>query len=183
MKPPPTQTTPKPERTREVVHIVAAAGGEFIGRMKLQRTAYFLELAGLGRGYKFPYTRRGPFSEELDMDIDSACVIYDIHEERKTHPQDSLIEYSVFTTNVGYQPYDEWGDAYKRLVSVAKDSNSVVIVLAAEAAFYGNEGEEDPWGRTEWRNEFMKDGDWFERARELYARFKELSLPRPLPDI
>ena len=39
----------------ELVRIVAAADGELVGRTRLQKTAFLLELAGLGTGFEFKY--------------------------------------------------------------------------------------------------------------------------------
>ena len=46
------------ERKRDVdkvAEIIRAAGGEIVGRTRLQKVAYLLELAGLGHGFRFEY--------------------------------------------------------------------------------------------------------------------------------
>ena len=37
----------------DLVRIVSAADGEIVGRTRLQKAAFLLELAGLGSGYEF----------------------------------------------------------------------------------------------------------------------------------
>ena len=39
----------------DLVRIVSAADGEIVGRTRLQKAAFLLELAGLGSGYEFKY--------------------------------------------------------------------------------------------------------------------------------
>ena len=59
---------PKPDL---VAAIVRDAGGEIVGWYRLQRTAYFLEVSGLGSGFRFVYRGGGPHSPPL---YDSAMV-------------------------------------------------------------------------------------------------------------
>jgi len=51
----------------ELVRIVSAADGQLVGRTRLQKTVYLLELAGLGSGYHFGHRFHGPYSEELGV--------------------------------------------------------------------------------------------------------------------
>ena len=61
-------TDPKPEL---VAAIVRDAGGEIVGWFRLHRTAYLLEAAGLGSGFRFFCRGGGPHSSRL---YDSAMV-------------------------------------------------------------------------------------------------------------
>src|ERR1017187_7417246 len=49
----------------KVVSVVRAAGGSLIGRTRLQKTIYLLELAGFVDGFEFEYRHYGPYSEDL----------------------------------------------------------------------------------------------------------------------
>src|SRR5262249_35298310 len=50
-----------------VQDIIDAAGGRMIGRTRLQKSAYFLEAAGVGYGFDFSYHYYGPYSEDLSV--------------------------------------------------------------------------------------------------------------------
>jgi uncharacterized protein YwgA len=50
---------------QKAAEIVRDAGGRIVGRTKLQKVAYLLELAGLGDGFQFEYRHYGPYSEDL----------------------------------------------------------------------------------------------------------------------
>ena len=50
--------------TEKAADIVRAAGGRVVGRTRLQKIGYLLELAGLGEGFPYAYRYYGPYSEE-----------------------------------------------------------------------------------------------------------------------
>ncbi len=45
---------------RETAEIVRDVGGRIVGRTRLQKIAYLLELAGFGVGFRFEYRHFGP---------------------------------------------------------------------------------------------------------------------------
>ncbi len=165
----------------ELVRIVSAAGGELRGRIKLQRTAYLLDLGGFGCGYEFDYRRYGPYSEELARDANYTHLFYDFKDEKNRSEGGGI--YSVFKTGVEYQPMMEGEDVYKKLVTIANGASSIILEMTAEAAYFAAEGEQDPWEKTRERNPFSAPNGGLKKAKELYKRFKALPLPRPLPDI
>ena len=60
--------TQGPDRKRDidkVADIIRDAGGKVVGRTRLQKLGYLLELSGLGDGFSFEYRHYGPYSEEL----------------------------------------------------------------------------------------------------------------------
>lgn len=164
----------------EVVRMVAAADGELVGRTRLQKTAYLLELAGLGRGYHFVYKHYGPFSEDLASTVDVAPLFFDFEETQKCSGWGGT--YSVFRSNVPFESKDQ--DSYKMLVSVTKEANPIELELAATAAYLASDGEADPWGETKRRKHPATTADGrLDRAKTLYGRIKNLPLPEALPDI
>ena len=163
----------------ELVRIVAAADGELVGRTRLQKTAFLLELAGLGTGFEFKYKHYGPFSEELASAVDLAPLLFDFREDQRRSGWGGT--YSVFNSNAAYEGAEE--DAYKQLVSLAKRANPIALELAATAAYLACVGDDDPWGETERRKPEKATGDKLEQAKALYGRFKDLQLPEALPDI
>ncbi len=163
----------------ELVRIVSAADGEIVGRTRLQKTAFLLELAGLGSGYEFKYKHYGPFSEELASAVDLAPLLFDFREDQKRSGWGGT--YSVFTSGAPYKG-DE-GDPYRQLVSLAKRANPIALELAATAAYLASIGDADPWGETERRKPEKVTGGKLDQAKALYIRFKQLQLPQALPDI
>lgn len=163
----------------EVVRIVAAADGELVGRTRLQKTAFLLELAGLGSGYRFAYKHYGPFSEDLASAVDAAPLLFDFEETQKRSGWGG--SYSVFSSHAKYEGGGD--DPYRMLVSVAKSANPIALELAATAAYLASVGEADPWGETERRKPEKTTDGRLGLAKTLYGRLKSLPLPESLPDI
>ena len=160
----------------DIVRIVAAAGGEFPGGMRLHKTVYLLEMAGLGSGYPFRYELYSPFSEQLDLAMEDAPALYPIRKE--TRPTDWGGTYLVFRSDV---PFDG-DDAFRDLVRVAKEAGIIELELMSVAAYYGRIGDPDPWKAVKKMRPERAINGWFRNAKSLYQKFKELSLPTPLPD-
>lgn len=163
----------------ELRQIVSAADGELIGRTRLQKTAYLLELAGLGSGYDFRYKHYGPYSEELAHATSIAPLLGDFEEEKRQSSWGGT--YSVFRVDEGYQGSPD--DPFKQIVAVAKAADPVVLELAATAAFLAEEGHADPWGETARRKPEKVSGGRLDRAKELYSRLQGIHVPRKLPDL
>jgi uncharacterized protein YwgA len=67
-------------------HLVAAriindAGGELVGRTRLQKIAYLFQLAGYGEEFRFEYKHFGPFSDDLAQRMETASAFGQVQEE------------------------------------------------------------------------------------------------------
>jgi uncharacterized protein len=51
--------------TIDVPGLIEAAGGEIVGKVRLQKTVYLLDQLGLESGFSFSYHHYGPYSDEL----------------------------------------------------------------------------------------------------------------------
>ena len=164
----------------EVVAIVRDAGGRLVGRTRLQKTAYFLNLAGLGGDFSFGYRHYGPYSEELTAAVRGASLRGAIRETER--PTEWGGFYSIYETEDG-GPSSTVDPARRALIEVAVDTDPVALELAATAAFLALDGSPDPWVETE-RRKPEKAGDGrLERARALYRRLRAVPTPKPLPDL
>jgi uncharacterized protein YwgA len=156
--------------------IVAAAGGRLVGRTRLQKLAYLLELAGLGEGFDFQYRHYGPYSEGLALATHDASLIGLIHEEEL--PASWGGSYSVFTTT-----RSESNSLRQQVATVAAAANAVELELAATAAFLSVQGYGDPWDETARRKPDKAADGRLQKARELYGQFARVRTPNPIPDI
>jgi hypothetical protein len=151
-----------------------------VGRTRLQKTAYFLELAGLGSGFSFGYRHYGPYSEELSAAVRVASLRGAIREDER--PTEWGGFYSVYETN-GDGLADSANSARQELIGVASDADPVALELAATAAFLAREGSPDPWAETA-KRKYEKAGEGrLERARDLYRRLRAIHTPQQLPDL
>jgi uncharacterized protein len=116
--------------------LVRAAGGQIVGRVRLQKLVYLLDQLGLKSGFRFTYHHYGPYSEELSEAIANATVLHkSIREDQKTRASDGA-SYSVFligerapdpTVRVGGLAFEEAKHALDKMQS----RPATVLELAA----------------------------------------------------
>ena len=161
----------------EAAAIVRDAGGRIVGRTKLQKIGYFLEVSGLGGGLPFQYKHYGPYSEELAFGAQHAAALRLISENEMLSSWGGT--YSTFISNL---PQDAIVDpARTRLAHELASTDAIELELAATALFLRHDGFADPWGETERRKPEKAAGGRLERAKQLYRRLCQIQTPEPLP--
>lgn len=153
-----------------VAQVVSDAGGEIVGRTKLQKTTYLLSLAGFESGFRFSYKHYGPFSEELAEASELAAAFGVIAEAKSQASWGGT--YSVYSAKK-----EKTSDlpARVRLAQEAAHSDAVLLELAATAAYLAHEGEPDPWSETQRRKPDKAANGRLIQARELYSRLRAAS--------
>lgn len=159
--------------------LVADAGGEIIGRTRLQKIAYLAQLAGFGREFDFEYRHYGPFSEDLARGMDIAAGLGSVREIERKASWGGW--YSVYTLK---EPQPASDPRRAKFLSRAKDFGAVELELAATAAFlFVEENVEDPWAETRLRKpEKALDGR-LESAMKVYEALQMLDTPQKLPPL
>ena len=166
------------ESIDEIVDIVACAGGELIGRTRLQKTVFLLSSMGLSeRKFHFSYKHYGPFSDSLASMADIAQLFGGLEEVQQRSSWGGT--YSVFRTKAKQRN----GSSAARLqvIEISKNANAIDLELAATAAFLASEGCEDPWAETASRKPEKRDR--IATAKALYKKFFAVQSPRQLPNI
>lgn len=169
----------KPDR-QKAAEIVRDAGGTIVGRTKLQKVGYLLELAGFGEGFRFEYRHYGPFSEDLAAGIETADAFGLVTEEERAAGWGG--RYSIYraTGKVGARQADDRA----RFAETAARFDSIELELAATAAYLSAvEGVPDPWDETAKRKPKKCDSGRLDRAKEVYRALRDLPSPKTLPDI
>lgn len=170
---------PKPDR-QKAAEIVRDAGGEIVGRTKLQKVGYLLELAGFGDGFRFEYRHYGPFSEDLAAAIETADAFGLVAEEERQAGWGG--RYSIYraTDKSGDRPVDDRA----RFAETAARFGSIELELAATAAYLrAAEGIADPWEETARRKPGKSNEGRLDRAKDIYRTLRALPSPVNLPDI
>lgn len=163
--------------TAKDVATVVSAAGEIVGRTRLQKTVVILELTGVGFGFTFDYHRFGPYSDELVVFSDRAVALgYVVEDTRRSSWGGS---YSIFRA----EKHPSENPARDELIQIAKGADSIVLELAATAAFLASEGEDDPWAEVEARKPEKITRARLSQARELYRKFAAVDTPRKLPEL
>jgi hypothetical protein len=171
---------PRKHDTAKITAIVRDAGGRIVGRTRLQKIGYLLELTGLGEGFSFEYRHYGPYSEELASAARDANALGLLSEEEYPATWGGL--YSVFTTPQAASSEDV-NPSRVRLVGEAAAASAIELELAATAAFLADSGSRDPWGDTARFKPEKTQGGRLANAKVLYRRLQQIDVPKPLPRI
>lgn len=132
-----------------VGHLIAVAGGEIVGRVRLQKVFYLLDQLGLNSGFSYSYHHYGPYSADVADAVDGAKAFKYVREETRNRQSDG-VPFSVF--EVGTRPVEEaedFGDLsaddVRRLTDIMNASSSTVLELAATIHWLKNEPGVDDW--------------------------------------
>jgi uncharacterized protein len=169
----------KPDRVK-AAEIVRDAGGQIVGRTRLQKVAYLLELVGLGEGFNFAYHHYGPYSEDLSQAVRLAIAFDDLDEHEELANWGG--RYSVYKYNgeAGSAAADQRAEFTRQASTI----NAVELELAATAAYLKVvENSEDPWGETALLKPEKATDERLSGAKEAYRRLSFLKVPKSLPAI
>lgn len=169
---------PRSDRER-ATQIVRDAGGEIVGRTRLQKVAYLLDVVGLGHGFDFEYRHYGPFSDSLANAMRGARAFGLVREEE--HPTDWGGFYSIY--RLGNTEPTAASSQHAAFTKAAAGISSIELELLATAAFLHAEGAADPWAETGRRKPDKAADGRLENAKASYANLRQIPTPKPLPDI
>jgi uncharacterized protein len=164
----------------KAAEIVRDAGGRIIGRTKLQKVAYLLELSGLGDGFQFEYRHYGPYSEDLAGAIQIADAFGLVREDERQAEWGG--KYSIYTATE--RAGNRLQGARVSFAEAAAQIGPVELELAATAAYLSAvEGSANPWEETTQLKPEKADETRINAAKRAYRRLIQMSAPKNLPDI
>jgi uncharacterized protein YwgA len=140
--------------TVDIPSLVQVAGGEIVGKVRLQKIVYLLDQVGLQSGFSFEYRHYGPFSEDLAEQIEDDVVFGHLNEETRRRQSDGVpyTAYNAATPGEGERidtsiPIDQVTFALGQM----KGRSSTVLELAATIHWLAEvEGYED------WKAELVR---------------------------
>jgi uncharacterized protein YwgA len=165
---------------KKVAAIIQDAGGQLVGRTRLQKITYLSQLAGFSSDFEFEYRHYGPYSEELSDAARIATGLKIIKEEER--PTEWGGWYSIFSTEPNVK-HTERTD----FISLAAKIDAIELELAATAAFLydregiGKKGQGDPWRETAKRK--PEKAAKLEQAKNAYRTLSAVRTPKSLPAI
>jgi uncharacterized protein YwgA len=164
---------------QQAAEIVRDAGGRIVGRTKLQKVAYLLELAGLGAGFQFEYRHYGPYSEDLADSVQLAAAFDLISEEERKADWGGT--YSIFTFS---ETRNSQRDQRSVFAQKAAQIGAIELELAATAAYLKSvNGARDPWEDTKRLKPEKATVARLSAAKQAYKELQKLSVPRKLPSL
>jgi uncharacterized protein YwgA len=158
----------------EIASLVAAVGGEVIGKIRLQKIVYLLDRIGLDSGFSYSYHHYGPFSSALSDVADIEASFGDLMEEQRNRVSDG-VPYIIFKSSRSLDSYDKVGGLSVNDISlysnIMDSYTSTELELAATAFWLAKEEEISDW-RTELkkRKGVKTEGGRTERAVELLIK-------------
>jgi len=167
------------EKGEKAAAIIRDAGGEIVGRTRLQKTAYLLDVAGFGDGFRFDHKHYGPHSEDLADAARLGRLFGSLKEVEKQADWGGV--YSVYS--VDGAPDGTVPPERRALAKQASEASALVLELVATAVFLAQEGHEDPWAETERRKPALAKDERLRKAKNLLARLRRIEVPNPLPAI
>jgi hypothetical protein len=163
---------------QSVARIVSLAGGEIIGRTRLQKIACLLDLVGADIGFEFSYHIYGPYSEDLSIAAADADALGMISVDERVAAWGG--RYSVYRTTLDVPSSDP---ALVRLARTSAQADSVALELAVTAAFLAANGHDEAWEEVAERKRAKATPPMMSKAKALYGEFQKIDTAGRLPAI
>ena len=166
--------------------IVQDAGGELVGRTRLQKVAFLMQLAGFDKSFSFEYRHYGPYSEDLSQAMDIAVLLGPVHEVERT--TDWGGRYSIYSL-AGQVPGVDSDVDRSNFVQEAKKIDAVEWELAATAVYLfevegiGKSYPGNPWEETARRKPTKVVGGRLAKAAQAYEKLRSIKTINPLPEL
>jgi len=129
---------------KTITSLIQASGGQLVGRTRLQKMVYLLEVSGFVDGFDFEYRHYGPYSEDVTNATYFAQLSGAISEDEREANWGG--RYSIYRAS-GAPPVFETG--MQRFIDIAANANPVALELAATAVFVAaTYNDANPWERT-----------------------------------
>lgn len=156
-----------------VADVIAAAGGEVVGRIRLQKILYLLDSLGMNADAEFQYYHYGPYSRRLDDALDRAKAFLNVTE--KTRFRSDGVAYSVFSSKASAP--NKIGDldlaTARGLITLMKSATSTVIEVAATIHWLRHREEQGDWRDELIRRKGAKtEGGRIDKALALLSDLK-----------
>jgi uncharacterized protein YwgA len=161
---------PNPEEL--IASVVASAGGEIVGRVRLQKVIYLLDQLGLNSGFSYSYHHYGPYSADLVDAVDGAKAFRFIDEQTR-HRRSDGVPFSVFLRgpNAGQLKADRSDLAkpdFARALGKMEAQSATVLELAATIHWLRTKESVPDWTSELVRRKGVKtEGGRMEEAVEL----------------
>lgn len=168
------------QRAETIARLINTAGGQFVGRIKLQKTFYLLQSAGLPTDFGYEYYHYGPYSETLTDAMNYGIAFGFFNETEKNIGNNC--SYSLFSQNPASHVKDNLPKEYTQLAKKAATAVSVQLELAVTALYLTQEEHcNNAWEETKDRKRQKSANGQLEKAQQLYHELQAIS--PILPDI
>lgn len=166
------------EREVKIAAVLDAAGGELIGRIRLQKVAYLLDQLGFESGFSYSYYHYGPYSRDLENATLDATVFLGVKEQIDYRLSDGAA-YSIFSRTGDPVDQAAFGsldpDYATELVRKFKATNPTILELAATAHWIAVRENRADWEAEVRKRKNVKSQNG--RLEQALGLLRELALP------
>ena len=164
--------------TIDIPSLVVAAGGEIVGKIRLQKIVYLLDQIGLNSGFSYEYHHYGPYSEDLAEKVEDDVIFGELQALRRRRQSDG-VPYVADRAEVAAKDEPNGkslgNDRFRRALREMQNRSATVLELAATAHWLAVIE-----GRSDWSEELRRrKGSKVENGRERQALdlLHDLGLP------
>jgi uncharacterized protein YwgA len=164
----------------EIANLLQAAGGEIVGKVRLQKVVYLLDQLGMQSGFSYEYHHYGPYSAELARAVDESVFSHRIDEivRRRTDG----VPYSVFrlpaeaNLEAAVGPVGELPiEPARRLLASMVGRDATVLELAATVHWLTSVEHVADWRKELTRRKGIKAST--NRVEQATALLEQIGLP------
>jgi len=168
--------------TIDIPTLVAEAGGEVVGKVRLQKVMYLLDQLGLDSGFDYEYHHFGPYSSELAEKVEDNVIFGQLEAQERRRQSDGVpyIAFRVRSLGDG-DPIDRHLplDKIRQYLGEMQRRSATVLELAATIHWLAEvEGVSD-WQRELVRRKGAKTAAG--RDQKAVELLRDLGLPPATP--
>jgi uncharacterized protein len=140
--------------TIDVPSLVMAAGGEVVGKIRLQKIVYLLDQMGLGSGFSYEYFHYGPYSEDLAERVEDDVVFGHLVANQRRRLSDGVpyVAYSATGPGDGDRLETHFSMDRVRSALAEMQRHSATVLELAATIHWLNTVE----GISDWRAELVR---------------------------
>ena len=129
----------------DVPSLVSAAGGEIVGKVRLQKMVYLLDQLGVRTEFSFSYHHYGPYSDELAEVVEDDVIFRRVRAERRRRSDG--VPYIVYKTDTADTASESVFEQpkIKAALQAMQRSSATVLELAATIHWLAFVEKVDNW--------------------------------------
>ena len=119
--------------TIDIPSLVVAAGGEIVGKIRLQKVVYLLDQMGLNSGFAYEYFHYGPYSEDLAEQVEDDVIFGHLAANQRRRVSDGVpyVAYSAESSGDGEAPESRMSATRLRSALVEMERRSATVLELA----------------------------------------------------
>ena len=159
----------------DIPALIEAAGGEIVGKIRLQKMVYLLDQLGANSDLSFEYHHYGPYSDDLADAVEDDVIFGNIQEEQKRRLSDG-VPYVVYRSSSEIDPEKPnvfSASPFKDAIQEMNRQSMTILELAATINWLAFREKVSDWREELVRRKGVKtEGGRTELALDLLKHLK-----------